>query len=624
MRAILLPIAVFMIISGCETGNVRNTSDRDTPVDAQAMAFYVNKDFEQAATEFLRLAETDRRNADRHRISAAEAYIRINQIEKAGSVINSLVSINDNVDIQSLANLLLARIAISRNEPDQAAALLPPAPPENSGNNFVSTWYFTRSLLAEMQGRHTEAILNRVMLGNYLDEPALIEENTGKIWEHLESTEPGEFAGLASHSVNNLKPWIELAALKNSLQLTRTDLENAVNTWVAAYPDHPANPQITSRILADSESFHTSPMHIALLLPLSGVYERYSERIRDGFLAAWFEEQSYKPVVRIYNTDGSQITEVYNKAIEAGADFIVGPLEKDAVKALAALNPLPVRTLALNQIETGDTPETDEGTLSKLPELLQFGLPPEDEAQEVARRGIYEGYKRVLVINPADDFGNRVVNAFQDEWKRLGGRVLERISYDNYTDEFITPVKQLLNIDSSEARMALLKQRLGRNISVSSRLRNDADFIFMVGSSAIARQIVPHLRFFRADTIPIYTISSVYNGMPDPQSDIDLNGVEFVDMPWLFNTSENLRTRLMQDMESDNTALPRYFAFGIDAFRLIPRLGQMILDKNSRYPGETGQLYLTTRGIIHRNLIWARFIEGQPQAVNLGSQDIPQ
>jgi len=283
------------------------------------------------------------------------------------------------------------------------------------------------------------------------------------------------------------------------------------------------------------------------------------------------------------------------------------------------LSPLPVRTLGLNQIESGETPVADVSESTKLPGLLQFGLRPEDEAQEVARRGILEGYKRVLIISPADDFGSRVVNAFQNEWKRLGGRVLERISYENYTDEFITPVKQLLNIDSSEARIALLKKRVGRSISVSSRLRNDADFIFMVGISAMARQVVPHLRFFRADTIPIYTISNVYSGIPDPQSDIDLNGVEFVDMPWLFNTSSNLRTRLTQGLETDGSGLPRYYAFGIDAFRLIPRLGQLMLDKNIRYSGETGLLYLTAQGVIHRNLTWARFIDGQAQVVTIGT-----
>ncbi len=619
MRATLLPIIVFLFISGCESGNVRNTSVPDAPVDAQAVAFYSNKDFQQAASEYLRLAGTDRRNAAHYLIYAAEAYVRLEQYEDAESTINSLGADQRDSILQPLANLLLARIALTRNEVDQAASLLPHSPPQDSGVNFITVWYITRSLLSEMQGRRSDAILTRIMLGNYLDEPSAIEDNTNKIWEHLAVTNPGEFAQLASRAVANLKPWLELAALNKSLVSSKSELENAVKTWVAAYPNHPANPQITARILADSESFHTSPAHIALLLPLSGVYERYSERIRDGFLAAWFEEQAYKPVIRIYNTDGSNIAEVYNKAIDAGAEFIVGPLEKDAVKALTTLSPLPVRTLALNQIESVETSVTPESGLTKLPDLLQFGLPPEDEAQEVARRGILEGYKRVLIISPADDFGNRVVNAFQNEWKRLGGRVLERVSYENFTDEFIAPVKQLLNIDSSETRIALLKQRLGRSISVSSRLRNDADFIFMVGTSAIARQVVPHLRFFRADTIPIYTISSVYSGIPDPQTDIDLNGVEFVDMPWVFNTSGNLRTRLIQGLETNDSGLPRYYAFGIDAFRLIPRLGQLMLDKNNRYPGETGLLYLTTRGVIHRNLTWARFIDGQAQVVKIGT-----
>ena len=45
----------------------------------------------------------------------------------------------------------------------------------------------------------------------------------------------------------------------------------------------------------------------------------------------------------------------------------------------------------------------------------------------------------------------------------------------------------------------------------------------------------------------------------------------------------------------------------------------LMLDKNTRYPGETGLLYLTAQGVIHRNLTWARFIDGQAQVVTIGT-----
>ena len=196
--------------------------------------------------------------------------------------------------------------------------------------------------------------------------------------------------------------------------------------------------------------------------------------------------------------------------------------------------------------------------------------------------------------------------------------MLERISIDPRTDDFIMPIKQLLNIDSSEARIATLRQLLGRSISATSRVRNDSDFIFMVASNLTARQIVPHLQFLRATNIPVYTISTVYTGTPNPQVDSDLNGVEFVDMPWLLNSASDIHLQLAQGWQAESTNLPRYYAFGIDAYRLISRIGQLAQDQGSRYSGETGSLYLTRGGIIHRTLAWARFVDGQPRSLVVG------
>jgi hypothetical protein len=200
----------------------------------------------------------------------------------------------------------------------------------------------------------------------------------------------------------------------------------------------------------------------------------------------------------------------------------------------------------------------------------------------------------------------------------MGGTILERVDYDPQTSDFVTPIKQLLNIDSSEGRISSLRQKLGRNLITSSRLREDIEFVFMVATNLNARQIVPHLRFFRAEGVPIYTISSVYTGKQNPQVDEDLNGVEFVDMPWLLRPDAQdsmLQSQIEQSWQTSSTIYPRYYAFGVDAFRIISQITDLALKKNYRYKGETGSLYMTTDGVIHRNLLWARFDNGLPEPV---------
>ena len=89
-------------------------------------------------------------------------------------------------------------------------------------------------------------------------------------------------------------------------------------------------------------------------------------------------------------------------------------------------------------------------------------------------------------------------------------------------------------------------------------------------------------------------------------------------MPWLINSTTDIRRQISQSWQSLSTTFPRYYAFGIDAFRLIQKIGQLAIDNNSEYPGETGNLSMTDEGIIHRQLTWARFVEGQPQPIEIG------
>lgn len=134
---------------------------------------------------------------------------------------------------------------------------------------------------------------------------------------------------------------------------------------LAAAPQAPATPPPEQALLAEP------PANIALLLPVSGPLAKPAAAIRDGFFAAHYHRLNklYQPVIRLYDT-GAQpalVIEVYRQAVADGADVVVGPLDRESVKALARESGLGVPTLALNY---GD----DEGALAG--NLFQFGLSP--------------------------------------------------------------------------------------------------------------------------------------------------------------------------------------------------------------------------------------------------------
>lgn len=618
MRVLIILGVVAIILTGCDTGNIQ-TEPAVSP-DSRALQLYSEGRYRLAAEEYIKLAELHPGQSAAYYLKAAMAYLDSSAPSEADAILDIPSLTGSNPEISFKKQVILSRIALIQGNPGLALEYLEGlSPTDNLDIDFRIQYQQILAEALNQTGDGPGAAIELIKLDRTLTERGLDRINTSKIWDYLINADPGLLRSISTeYSNDEITAWLQLVQISKSLLPRAEALNNAITAWARKYPQHPAVGQITDQIMAISQSFQSRPGQIALLLPLTGMYERYSERIRDGFLAAWFDEQNYKPIVRIYNTDSRDFSTVYLMAIEDGADFIVGPLEKDSVRQLTEMEEIPVRTLALNQAEQEPVKPRESQTLA-IPELVQYGLPPEDEARQVAQRGILEGYNRALVITPLDEYGQRVYAAFSDEWQRMGGTILERVEYQPQTSDFITPIKRLLNIDSSEARLSSLRQKLGRNLNASSRLRQDAEFVFIAGTNLNARQIVPHLKFFRLEGVPIYSISSIYTGKQSPQVDRDLDGVEFVDIPWLLEAEEqkniNLSSLIRQNWQASSTVFPRYYAFGVDAFRLISQIGPLSLNPSYRYPGQTGQLYMTHDGVIHRNLVWARFEDGIPEPV---------
>ena len=118
---------------------------------------------------------------------------------------------------------------------------------------------------------------------------------------------------------------------------------------------------------------------LALILPLSGALAPTAEAVRDGFMAAALKTPNHLPV-RLYDSGNSNASSLaaYQQALREGASFVVGPLRKESIAAIAALGQLPAPVLALNYLdETAQAPAN----------FFQFGLAPEDEARAAAEHG---------------------------------------------------------------------------------------------------------------------------------------------------------------------------------------------------------------------------------------------
>jgi len=330
------------------------------------------------------------------------------------------------------------------------------------------------------------------------------------------------------------------------------------------------------------------PQHIALLLPMQGQYASTSQAIQAGFLAADAQaKQQGSPSlsIKLYDTSGKNIQSVYQQALSEAADFVVGPLSKQDVTILAKAD-IHTPTLALNTL--------DNGNASHNASLFQFALSPKDEIKQIADRAWQEGHHHAIFITSKDEWGQSLQETFQAYWQSLGGTVIANLSFTRNEKDFFNPIRELL-VDNALANAQALeaKQIKGKKQNRIPPARQDVDAIFLASLPNQARQIYPAVNFFYAGKTPVYATSSIYSGTPNTQGDQDLNGIHFIDMPWILNGSQN-----------------RFYAFGMDAYRLISYLLHAENFPSNGVQAATGTLYLKSDHRIYRQLQWATIQNG--------------
>jgi outer membrane PBP1 activator LpoA protein len=294
--------------------------------------------------------------------------------------------------------------------------------------------------------------------------------------------------------------------------------------------------------------------------------------------------------LRIYDVAAESVGSAYGAAVADGAGFIVGPLTKEDVAAIAPLSAGRTPVLALNFL--GDS-------VGAARNFYQFALLPEDEARIVARRVVADGRRSGVAIIPEGEWGNRVAAAFADELTHLGGTLLDSQHYDGPRADFSDIIKETLQIHAVKGE--------------PSTHRTDAAFIFVAGTPSAARLLLPQLKFHYAGDVPVYSTSDSFE--PNPGANIDLDGLYFPDMPWMVAddaVTAQIRDSVRAAWPARTARRDRLYAFGFDAYRLVPALRSQSLGGSTEIPGVTGKLRLDEHNRIRRDLDWSQIRNGVP------------
>ncbi len=576
----------------------------------------------EAASAYVRVADRGASStASAMRLEAAELWWRAGEPAFARAQLARVnIELLDDRGV-ARARVLAATLAMHDGHPAEALARLPLDLSVLDDETAVRA-LGVRADAALALDNHDSAIADLVRRERLLDDPREIEENRRRIWSAIRGFDRADPAG----DDPLLDGWLALAELRLRAWHDPWSFDAGLSRWRADFPDHPAAESFVPRLVEEQRALAGGVRALAVLLPLTGRFDSAAAAARDGLLAAQFRgpDATRRPRVLIYDTAGDPETAVarYREAVADGADFVIGPLHKEAVAAIARLRDLPVPVLALNTLDD----------LNGNARLFQFGLTPEDEAIQIAERISREGHQRGLALVPDNEFGLRMLKSFQRRFEELGGTILEAQLYDPQQRDHTTPIIRTLAIDESRTRHRILRTVLDTNLVAEPRRRRDAEFVFMVANPEQGRLLRPQLRFHHASDLPVYASSHVYTGTPDRSRDSDMDGVAFTDMPWTIAPGASIaevRAELAAHLPGPLERNPRLFALGYDAYRLAPVLRHQPGLLREPVPAATGALWLDRSGRIHRQVTWAIFRSGvarelqAPAAPDTDFEDLP-
>lgn len=540
------------------------------------------------------------------RIKAADAWLLAEHPEEARDNLRWIDKSGLTAPERARMNLVLADLALRAERPDEADALLLEA--EGALQEQDRARYARlRSRTTQMLSRPGSlAISNMIALsrgaGQYEPELAL------KILTSLENVPSSE---LALRSVNPrsdqvLTGWLDLALVIRQNLVRPGQLTVAVRSWKSRHPDHIVSEADALDLWLRYRQQFTAPRKVAILLPESGRFQAAGEAIRDGILDSFLANPGGAELMFISTgADGELATSAYFEAVDRGAQWIIGPLQKPAIEALIDLAGLVTPLLALNEL-----PREFNAPSGLSDSIHGLAFSQEQEVQSIAREVIRAGYHRALVLAPESEWGEKIAQQFSDDFVQDDYRIVASSRYPESENDHSTVLERLLKLDESQARAKSLENTLQMKLEFEPVRRNDADVIFLAANSKQGRLIRPQLRFHYAGDIPVYASGRIFSGKRDRIADQDLNGVRFPTTPFEIGFDPDSPIGGLSSLREGLFAA--IFALGRDAWDLLPWLDMMRRDPDFRFPGASGYYHIVPGGRLRREPAFAEFRNGLP------------
>ncbi|PSW18492.1 penicillin-binding protein activator [Photobacterium sanctipauli] len=587
---LLAPVALAVILAGCSTTNQQQVVATDITAAAT-----------QSAADYLIKAEaSEGAESVNWHILALKAFIKEGRWAQAEQQANRLGRMS--MDSLQMAEWQLARATLryQQGQPKSALETLNFQPWWTLADSQYLRYHMLRAELYAQTAQPLQAARERTALDQYLTNEQKAA-NWQNLWRDLANYNNNQLQTVTlSDSDTVLRGWIQLSILKNTYSQRPAKLKGMVEDWLASNPYHPANQYLPAELQAIMELEIAQLNNVALLLPLSGRYEKSGKAVRDGFINAMLDDtgRDASTELAVYDTEAEPMSAIVSQLEQDGVELVIGPLRKNKITEFQRANQGNITLLALNE------PEQSSMTQGN---ACYFSLSPEQEAEQAARHLFAKGHQSPMVLAPGNSFGRRVTDAFTEQWQQLTGDSPTTRQFSS-RKQIQQEVAAVFGLTESQARIDQMQQLLGIELEGQPRSRRDTDAVYLIANMNELTLLKPFIDVaINPDVQPpkLYASSRSY---PDREGDTsELRGIEFSDIPLLVDANHNFMTRFDELWpQAKNTDL-RLHAFGMDAYKMIAELPQMRVVDNYTTQGKTGQLSLDDQCVIQRQLSWAIF-----------------
>ncbi|MFB2683508.1 penicillin-binding protein activator [Shewanella mangrovisoli] len=604
------------VLAGCGSQAPSSTGTAPTVATSLASApLAPNVYLAQAANS------KDPQQRDTNLLLAAHAYINANDYAAAQKLLKSMQpSLTQTPTLVAEHKYLTARVLEHTSTYVEALKTL----------SYPSTWVLPgwqmaayhqfRAHLFQLNKQPIEQVRELSLLTTYLP-PAEASEVNNQIWQVLQPMHEQTLQTFIRDANNPVfAGWLQLAYIAKHYAVDPNQLVRYLGDWQKQNPYHPAAAKLPTDLDRALNAKPFMPKNIAVLLPLTGQRASAANAIRQGILASYLAKPNEQVAVNFYDTANDAVA-AYQQAVNAGAEFIIGPLLPNEIDQLLALN----NTAPATSTPSGSAPAAPTTPTAPIPQLFlnqtdkfvpdinkfYFALSPAQEAADAATRMYQDGVTMPLLLASNDAIGKRMAESFIQAWKKKSDTPIEVYYYDG-GDKMKTTVQDALGVRDSQARIARIKELLGNSVQADFRSRQDIDAIYMISTpqdlTLLKAFIDVNFSVF-TQPVPLYTSSRSRIDNESSQTAQDLNNLTMSDAPWLMqNSEENLMVNTL--WSGWNNGQKRLFVMGYDAMDLISKLAQMRSFTGYQFNGRSGVLSVNPDGVINRQLSWGRYQRG--------------